>query len=172
MDPRVKPGGDTVWARGDASLDRAGAEFNSPRSRGRVRSRRNPWHRSRLGRKAQAAGGLERLGVEGADLDRAAHIERHRDAVLGHRGADDARALRQQRGHVRRCASLRLENAIADDADDRGDCHQRGGAGDQHQPAHLRDHAGGRGIEGRCIVRRELRHGLAGAQRDSGDRRR
>src|SRR5262245_55829688 len=118
---------------------------------------RSPLRRqSRLGRKPEPSGGLERLDVEGADLDRAAYIERHRDAVLGHGRGDDARALRQQRGDVRRRASLRLENAIADDADDRSDREERGGAGDQHQPPHLRDDAGGRGIEGRFIVRREL----------------
>ena len=75
IDPRVKPGGDV------ASF--AKAELLSLPLR----------PRSRLGGKAQPSGRLERLGVEGADLDRAADVERHRDAALGHRRADHARAF-------------------------------------------------------------------------------
>src|SRR5262245_16356872 len=84
---------------GVTAVDEAGAESIQPkpaaaRSRRKSPLRRALRRRSRLGGKAQPAGGLERLDVEGADLDRAAHIERHRDAVLGHRRGDDARALR------------------------------------------------------------------------------
>src|SRR5262249_7913479 len=108
MDPPGKPRGGAVWGgRGWNRIKR----ITPQRRRARTPPCTAPpaprlrLH-SRLGRKAQPARGLERLDVEGADLDRAAHIERHRDAVLGHRRADDARALRQQRGHVRRSASL------------------------------------------------------------------
>src|SRR6516164_10154410 len=115
MDPRVKPGGDAVCMAGAQSIP---ANPTAARSLVATPPRLSRRRRSRLGRKAQPSGGLERLDVEGADLDRAAYIEGHGDAVLGHRRGDDARALRQQRGDVRRRASLRLENAIADDADD------------------------------------------------------
>src|SRR5215470_15074528 len=70
-----------------------------------------------LGREPQSPSLAQRAQVESADLDRATDVERDRDAILGNRGRHDARALRQQRGDLgRRHASLRLENAIADDA--------------------------------------------------------
>src|SRR5262249_11518019 len=86
----AKKDGPPGQARGDAAW--MGQELNqfTQTSRQRAVSSHLPTHlalrrRSRLGRKAQPSRGLERLGVEGADLDRATHIERHRDAVLGHR---------------------------------------------------------------------------------------
>src|SRR5262249_31199647 len=90
--PGSSLGGDAVWV-GRSSIN-SGESNSGPQPCRNSPMRRAPRRRSRLGRKAQAPGGLERLGVEGADLDRAAHIERHGDAVLGHRRADDARALR------------------------------------------------------------------------------
>ena len=53
---------------------------------------------SRLGREPQPAPRRERPHVEGADLDRARRLDRDDDAVLRHRGGNDAGALRQQRG--------------------------------------------------------------------------
>src|SRR5262245_47292067 len=70
---------------------------------------------SRLDRKPQPPGLAQRAKIEGADLDRAADVDRDRDAILCHRGRDDPRPLRQQRGHVGvGYASLGLENTIAD----------------------------------------------------------
>ncbi len=55
----------------------------------------------RLHREAEAAGGFEGLGVEGADLGGAADIQRHRQPVAGGAGGDDAGALREHGGEVR-----------------------------------------------------------------------
>ena len=97
-------------------------------------------------------------------LDRAGDLQRHHDAVLRHRRRHDARALRQQRGDLRRRhASLGLENAIADDAEHGGDRHHGGHAGDQHQPSDLRDHARGRGVEGLLVVGERTAHDLMAA---------
>src|SRR5262245_65589749 len=67
----------------------------------------------RLDRKSQPPGLAQRPKVEGADLNCAADVDRDRDAILRHRGRDNPRPLRQQRGHVGvGCAALGLENAI------------------------------------------------------------
>src|SRR6476659_8423956 len=70
-----------------------------------------------IGSEFEPASRFERLCFEGADFNRAAYIDGHRDAIFRDRGCDDVRTLRQQRRDLRRRASLGLENAIADDAD-------------------------------------------------------
>jgi Pseudouridylate synthases, 23S RNA-specific len=66
-----------------------------------------------------------------------------------------------------------LKNAIADDADHRGDGDEGGDAGDQHQPTHLGHHTRGLRIEWLVVVGQRIAHGFdAGAQRDIGGGRR
>src|SRR6185436_11440599 len=70
---------------------------------------------------------------------------------------DDARPLRQQRGHVTH-TSLAARKAIADNTDHHGDPEHGGEAGDQHQPAYFGHDARRGGIQGFFVIFRNSTH--------------
>jgi hypothetical protein len=94
-----------------------------------------PAQLSRLGGELQPAGLLHGLDIEGPQFGRTVAVDQHRDAAGGSRRRDHPRALRQGDDAVEADGSAVIENAVADHADDGGDCDQGGEGGyDHHQP--------------------------------------
>src|SRR5580692_4211152 len=90
---------------------------------------------SRLSGELQPAGLLQGLDIEGPQFARAVDIDQHRDAAGRGRRREHPRALRQGDDAVDANGSTVIENAVADHADDGGDCDQGGEGGyDHHQP--------------------------------------
>ena len=98
-------------------------------------------HRSNV--ESQAPLGAQRLGVEGADFERAGELQRHDDTVTGDRGADDARPFRQRCRVLDHAGPfLEVENPIAQDGENDADPQHSGEGGNAHQPTHPRDELG------------------------------
>src|ERR1700730_16545186 len=89
----------------------------------------------RLGGELQPAGLLQGFDIEGPQFGRTVDVDQHRDAAGGSRRRNHPRALRQGDDAVDADGPGVIENAVADHADDGGDCDQGGEGGyDHHQP--------------------------------------
>src|SRR6202043_3787251 len=92
---------------------------------------------------------------------RAVDVDQQRDAAGGSRRREHPRALWQGDDAVEADGPAVIENAVADHADDRGDCDQGGEGGyDHHQPRprHQGFGVGGGWVTGYVVIR-YLGHG-------------
>jgi hypothetical protein len=126
-----------------------------------MQARWRPERPSRLGGELQPTGLLQGLDIEGPQFARAVDVDQHRDAAGRCRRRNHPRALRQGDDAVEANGSAVIENAVADHADDGGDCDQGGDGGyDHHQPRprHQCFRLGGGWVTGYVVIR-YLGHG-------------
>ena len=111
--------------------------------------------------KPQATERLERIGVEGTELDDAANLDRHHDVVAADGGREHLGARRQRLRDIRKgCgAFLDMKKAVADDEEHETDSDEGGRHDDDHHPANLRYRRGSFRVKGLLVVGHHLSHG-------------